>query len=42
MQTTMEVFVVSTVERRVAITEVPTGGDELRCNWPWFVLLGVA
>ena len=32
----------STVEERVAITEVPTGGDELRCNWPWFVLLGVA
>jgi uncharacterized membrane protein HdeD (DUF308 family) len=32
----------STVEKRVAITEVPTGGDELRHNWPWFVLLGVA
>ena len=32
----------STVEERAAITEVPTGGDELRRNWPWFVLLGVA
>jgi hypothetical protein len=32
----------STFEKRVAITGVPTGGDELRGNWPWFVLLGVA
>ena len=32
----------STVEERVAITGVPTRGDELRRTWPWFVLLGVA
>jgi len=32
----------STVEERVAITAVPTQGDELRHNWPWFVLLGAA
>jgi uncharacterized membrane protein HdeD (DUF308 family) len=32
----------STLEKRVAITEVPTRGDELRHNWPWLVLLGVA
>ena len=32
----------STGEERVAVTEVPTGGDELRRKWPWFVLLGVA
>ena len=32
----------STVEERVAITGVPTRGDELRHNWPWFVLLGAA
>src|SRR5215472_3049402 len=31
-----------TVEKRVAMTEVPTRGDELRHNWPWLVLLGVA
>jgi uncharacterized membrane protein HdeD (DUF308 family) len=32
----------STVEERVAITAVPPRGDELRHNWPWFVLLGAA
>ena len=32
----------STVDERVAVTEVPTRGDELRRSWPWFVLLGVA
>ena len=32
----------STVEERVATTEVPMGGDELRRGWRWFVLLGVA
>jgi uncharacterized membrane protein HdeD (DUF308 family) len=32
----------STVEKRVVITEARPGGDELRGNWPWFVLLGVA
>ena len=32
----------STIEKRVAMTEMPTGGGEHRRNWPWFVLLGVA
>src|SRR5262249_5551137 len=41
-QTTKEAGVMSTVEEGVAVAGVPRGGDDLRRNWPWFVLLGVA